>query len=93
MLAYAMPSDYKRLNLSSLSKELSINYQALQYFLAEAKWNCASVNMTRINLLHKQRTTGFSKDGVLAIDEIPALLSLTPRKPKVSHTHTAHRKT
>jgi hypothetical protein len=36
MLPYAMLKDYKRLNLSSLAKELPINYQALQYFLVEA---------------------------------------------------------
>lgn len=73
MLPYAMLKDYKRLNLSSLAKELPIDYQALQYFLAEAKWDYASLNAARINVLRKQRTTGFSKNGVLAIDDTGSL--------------------
>jgi hypothetical protein len=37
LLPYAMLKDYKRLNLSVLSKELPIDYQALQYFLADSR--------------------------------------------------------
>ena len=73
MLPYAMLKDYKRLNLSSLAKELPIDYQALQYFLADSRWNYESLNATRINLLRAQRTTGFSKNGVLAIDDTGSL--------------------
>ncbi|MBM3246293.1 MAG: IS701 family transposase [Candidatus Omnitrophica bacterium] len=87
MLPYAMLKDYKRLNLSSLSKELPINYQALQYFLAEAKWNYASVNAARINLLRKQRTTGFSKDGVLAIDDTGSLKPYAKKTEGVSYQY------
>ena len=73
MLPYAMLKDYKRLNLSSLAKELPINYQALQYFLADSRWNYESLNTARINVLRKQRTTGFSKNGILAIDDTGSL--------------------
>jgi len=73
MLPYAMLKDYKRLNLSSLSKELAINYQALQYFVADSHWDYETLNAARINLLRRQRTTGFSKDGVLAIDDTGSL--------------------
>ncbi|MBU0694536.1 MAG: hypothetical protein KKC11_07730 [Candidatus Omnitrophica bacterium] len=64
---YAMLRDYKRLNLSSLSKQLSSDYQALQYFFSDSDWSNDNLNIKRINILKKQRTTGFSKDGVLAI--------------------------
>ena len=87
MLPYVMLKDYKRLNLSSLSKELPINYQALQYFLAEAKWNYASLNKTRINVLRKQRTTGFSKNGVLAIDDTGSLKPYAKKTEGVSYQY------
>jgi hypothetical protein len=87
MLPYAMLKDYKRLNLSSLAKELPINYQALQYFLAEAKWNYTSVNAARINLLRKQRTTGFSKEGVLAIDDTGSLKPYAKKTEGVSYQY------
>jgi len=87
MLPYAMLKDYKRLNLSSLAKELPINYQALQYFLAEAHWDYESLNTIRINLLRKQRTTGFSKDGVLAIDDTGSLKPYAKKTEGVSYQY------
>jgi hypothetical protein len=36
LLSSAMLKDYKRLNLSALSRELPIDYQALQYFLSDS---------------------------------------------------------
>jgi len=87
MLPYAMLKDYKRLNLSSLAKELPINYQALQYFLADAHWNYESLNAIRINLLRKQRTTGFSKDGVLAIDDTGSLKPYAKKTEGVSYQY------
>jgi SRSO17 transposase len=87
MLPYAMLKDYKRLNLSSLAKELPINYQALQYFLAEAHWDYKSLNAARINLLRKQRTTGFSKNGVLAIDDTGSLKPYAKKTEGVSYQY------
>jgi len=87
MLTYAMLKDYKRLNLSSLSKELPINYQALQYFLADAQWNHQSLNAARINLLHKQKTTGFSKNGVLAIDDTGSLKPYAKKTEGVAYQY------
>lgn len=87
MLPYAMLKDYKRLNLSSLAKELPINYQALQYFLADSRWNYESLNAARINLLRKQRTTGFSKDGVLAIDDTGSLKPYAKKTEGVSYQY------
>jgi len=87
MIPYAMLKDYKRLNLSSLAKELPIDYQALQYFLADSRWDYASLNATRINLLRKQRTTGFSKDGVLAIDDTGSLKPYAKKTEGVSYQY------
>jgi len=87
MLPYAMLKDYKRLNLSSLAKELPINYQALQYFLADSRWDYESLNTARINVLRKQRTTGFSKDGVLAIDDTGSLKPYAKKTEGVSYQY------
>jgi SRSO17 transposase len=87
MLPYAMLKDYKRLNLSSLAKELPINYQALQYFLADSRWDYESLNAARINLLRRQRTTGFSKNGVLAIDDTGSLKPYAKKTEGVSYQY------
>jgi len=87
MLPYAMLKDYKRLNLSSLAKELSINYQTLQYFLADSRWDYESLNKARINVLRRQRTTGFSKNGVLAIDDTGSLKPYAKKTEGVSYQY------
>jgi SRSO17 transposase len=87
MLPYAMLKDYKRLNLSSLAKELPINYQALQYFLADSRWDYASLNTARLNLLRAQKTTGFSKSGVLAIDDTGSLKPYAKKTEGVSYQY------
>jgi len=87
MLPYAMLKDYKRLNLSSLAKELPIDYQALQYFVSEAHWNYESLNATRIKILRAQRTTGFSKNGVLAIDDTGSLKPYAKKTEGVSYQY------
>ena len=76
---YAMLRDYKRLNISSLSKQLPVNYQSLQYFFSDSKWSYENLNNKRIDILKNQRTTGFTKNGVLAIDDTG---SLKPRAKK-----------
>lgn len=73
MFVYAMLKDYKRLNLSVLSQELPIDYQSLQYFFSESDWNYKNLNNERIKVFKKQRTTSFTKDGVLAIDDTGSL--------------------
>ena len=87
MLPYAMLKDYKRLNLSSLAKELPIDYQALQYFLSDSRWDYESLNTKRINLLRKQRTTGFTKDGVLAIDDTGSIKPYAKKTEGVAYQY------
>jgi hypothetical protein len=87
MLPYAMLKDYKRLNLSILAKELPINYQSLQYFLADAQWNYESLNATRIKILRAQKTTGFPKNGALVIDDTGSLKPYAKKTEGVSYQY------
>lgn len=52
---------------------LPVNYQNFQYFFSDAKWNPELVNDNRVNALKPQRTTGFSKHGILVIDDTGSL--------------------
>ena len=93
MCTYAMLKDYKRLNLSSLSNELPINYQSLQYFFADSHWNYEALNLTRIKILRAQRTTGFSKNGVLVIDDTGSLKPHATKTEGVSYQYCPSLKT
>jgi hypothetical protein len=87
MFTYAMLKDYKRLNLSSLCRELPLDYQSLQYFACDSRWHYESLNTARINIIKKQRTTGFSKDGVLVIDDTGSLKPYAKKTEGVSYQH------
>ena len=82
-----MIPDYKRLNLSSLCKNLSIDYQRFQYFFADSKWNYEDLNNLRINTLKKGKTTGFSKNGVLAIDDTGSVKPYAKKTDGVAYQH------
>jgi SRSO17 transposase len=87
MFLYAMLPDYKRLNLSALSKNLPINYQQFQYFFADSKWNYEDLNNLRINTLRKGKTTGFSKEGILAIDDTGSVKPYAKKTDGVAYQH------
>jgi len=87
MFVYAMLKDYKRLNISSLSKELPADYQALQYFFSDAQWSYEKLNIKRINILRNQRTTGFSKEGILAIDDTGSVKPYAKKTEGVAYQH------
>jgi SRSO17 transposase len=80
---YALINEYKRLNLSSVAKTLGVDYEKVQYFLSDSQWNYQQLNDKRINLLRSQRTTGFSKNGLLIIDDTGVL------KPYAANTEGA----
>ena len=82
-----MLKDYKRLNLSALSKELPIDYQAFQYFFSDAQWNYGDLNTKRINTLRRQRTTGFTKEGILAIDDTGSVKPYAKKTEGVAYQH------
>ena len=87
MSVYASLKDYKRLNLSALSKELPINYQTFQYFFSDAAWDYEKLNSKRINTLKRQRTTGFTKEGVLAIDDTGVVKPFAKKTEGVAYQH------
>ncbi|MFH1691169.1 MAG: IS701 family transposase [Candidatus Omnitrophota bacterium] len=66
---YAMFSDYKRMSLSAIAGNTTVNYQKLQFFFSEAKWNIQELNNIRLRILQCQKTTGANKKGVLAVDD------------------------
>ena len=86
-ILYALINEYKRVNLSSLAKTLGVDYEKLQYFLSESKWNYESLNTQRIELLKNQRTTGFSKDGMLVIDDTGVLKPYAKKTEGVAYQH------
>lgn len=64
-IVYGLILKHKRANISTITKALNTNYQKLQFFLSEADWNYDELNAQRIQVLKNQRTTGFSKNGLL----------------------------
>ncbi|MBU4468634.1 MAG: IS701 family transposase [Candidatus Omnitrophica bacterium] len=65
---YGMFSDYKRLSLAAIANNTALNYQRLQYFFSESRWDICELNNIRLKLLQNQRTTKAYK-GILAIDD------------------------
>jgi SRSO17 transposase len=86
-ILYALVNEYKRVSISSLAKTLDVDYEGLQYFLSEAKWNYEAINNQRIELLKNQRTTGFSKDGMLIIDDTGVLKPYAKDTEGVAYQH------
>ena len=70
---YALMNEYKRVNLSSIATTLDVDYGQLRYFFSDSERDYQALNEKRINLLKPQRTTGFSKDGLLLIDDTSTL--------------------
>jgi len=66
---YAMFDDYKRMPLAAIARNTDINYQKLQFFFSESRWNVKELNDIRLRLIQSQRTTRAYHDGVLAIDD------------------------
>ena len=64
-----MFSDYKRLSLSAIANNTTLNYQKLQYFFSESNWNIRELNNIRLRLIQNQRTTKANNKGILAIDD------------------------
>ena len=84
---YGLVNEYKRVNISSLAQALQLDYEKLQYFLSDSKWDYETLNAKRINLLKNQRTTGFAKDGLLIIDDTGILKPYAQATEGVSYQH------
>ena len=62
--------ELKRTNIQTIaSRNFSTNYENLQYFISEAKWDEEKLNNHRMQILQSNRTTKTCKKGVLVIDD------------------------
>lgn len=69
LAVYALFKDYKRNSLDAMAKATHIEYQKLQYFFSESKWNIQDIKRKRLEIIQNQRTTASTKKGLLAIDD------------------------
>ena len=86
-IVYGLVLEYKRANISAITKALNTDYQKLQYFLSEADWNYDELNAKRIQVLKNQRTTGFSKNGLLIIDDTGVLKPYAEKTEGARYQH------
>lgn len=86
-IVYGLILEYKRANISTITRALNTDYQKLQYFLSEAHWNYDELNAQRINVLSNQRTTGFSKNGLLIIDDTGVLKPYAEKTEGARYQH------
>lgn len=66
---YALFKDYKRNSLEAMAKTTHTDYQKFQYFFSDSAWDIPALKHKRLEVIQKQRTTAFTKDGLLAIDD------------------------
>ncbi|HHT9111833.1 MAG: hypothetical protein HZA47_09240 [Planctomycetes bacterium] len=64
LLIYALFKDYKRNSRDAMAKATHTDYQKLQYFLSDAKWDIQALKHKRLEIIQKQRTTASTKDGL-----------------------------
>lgn len=69
LAVYAMFKDYKRNSLEVMAKAVHTDYQKFQYFFSDSQWDLQAMNRKRLEIIQKQRTTAFTKDGLLALDD------------------------
>ncbi len=69
LVIYALFKDYKRNSLDAMAKATHTDYQKLQYFFSDSKWDIQAIKLKRLEIIQKQRTTASTKDGLLAIDD------------------------
>jgi hypothetical protein len=78
LVIYALFKDYKRNSLETMAKSSNINYQKLQCFMSDSKWDIQvtpeadslwrTTKQKRLEIIQKQRTTTSTKDGLIVID-------------------------
>ncbi len=69
LIIYAMFKEYKRNSLQAMAQAVHTDYQKLQYFFSESKWDLQAIKQKRMDIIQKQRTTAITKDGILTIDD------------------------
>ena len=69
LVIYALFKDYKRSSLEAMAKSSNIDYQKLQYFMSDSKWDMQVIKQKRLEIIQKQRTTASTKEGLIGIDD------------------------
>jgi hypothetical protein len=69
LVVYALFKDYKRNSLEAMAKSTNTNYQKLQYFMSDSKWDLPAIKQKRLEIIQKQRTTASTKDGIVVFDD------------------------
>jgi len=82
---YGMFYDYKRLNLSAISRKTNTSYEKLQYFFSDSDWSIDTLNDVRLNILQNQPTTRATLTASSLLT-IPDALNPMPKKPKALNT-------
>jgi len=69
LVVYALFKDYKRNSLEAMANSTNTNYQRLQYFISDSKWDMQAIKKKRLEIIQQQRTTASTKDGIVAFDD------------------------
>lgn len=69
LLIYALFKDYKRNSIWAMARVANTDYQRMQYFFSDSKWNLQSLKNKRLDIIENQSTTASTNAGVLAIDD------------------------
>jgi SRSO17 transposase len=69
LVIYALYKDYKRNSLEAMAKSFNIDYQKLQYFMSDSKWDMQVIKQKRLGIIQKQRTTASTKEGLIGIND------------------------
>jgi len=52
-----------------LLKNTHTDYQKLQYFFSDSRWDIQALKRKRLEIIQKQKTTASTKDGLFVIDD------------------------
>ena len=73
LVIYALFKDYKRNSLETMAKSSNINYQKLQCFMSDSKWDMQAIKQKRLEIIQKRRATASTKDGLIGIDDTESI--------------------
>ena len=66
---YGFFMNHKRNSIQAIAYESGFDYQALQYFFSESKWDTDKLNNQRVQIIQKNPATASTTSGILAIDD------------------------
>ena len=86
--------EYKRCSLQAMAQKIGCDYQQLQYFASDAKWDdIRGMNQDRLSLIERFRPTRPTKNGVSVIDDTgcPKPYAIKTVGAKYQHCPPLHR--